>query len=242
MAKPTAEEFLSVVRPALDGGDAEALACAVADRWSARDICCLLGHRDADVRATVVVTLGIVGDRSVVGCLIRCLHDNDVRVNQFAEDALWSIWFRIGNAAAYDTFHQGVMALADDDWDVAISAFEHAVAADPEFAEAYNQLAIAHYLSGDWNASIEACRKTLALMPTHFGAMAGLGHCYAHVGKPQQAIDCYRRALSINPRMAPIREAMRDLQAEQGKSGLVGEIADPMYVHSDVFRSRDTPR
>lgn len=238
MSKPTAEDFLEVVRPAIDSGDADALARAVKRRWTAKQICCLLGHSDSDLRATVVVTLGVVGDRSIVGCLIRCLHDADARVNQFAEDALWSIWFRIGDAAACEPFHRGVMSLAEDDLSAAVEAFEQAVDADPEFAEAYNQLAIAHYLAGDWEASMEACRQTLALMPTHFGAMAGLGHGYAHVGKPRQAIDCYRRALSINPRMAPIREAMRDLQAEQAKTGTSDEIGDIMHVHSNLHRSR----
>ena len=35
-------------------------------------------------------------------------------------------------------------------------------------------------------------------MPFHFGALAGLGHCYAHEGKLVPALRCYEQALAIN--------------------------------------------
>jgi len=36
-------------------------------------------------------------------------------------------------------------------------------------------------------------------MPCHFGAWAGLGHCYAHEGRLAEAVEAYERALEINP-------------------------------------------
>lgn len=212
MGRIQAEVFLEVVTPALNRGDVEALRDEVNLRWSAADLCCLLGHADLDTRRTAVVTLGVVGDRGVVGSLTRCLHDDDAQVHQFAEDALWSIWFRSGKCAAAEEFRAGVMGLTEDDYAAAAQAFNRALDLDPEFAEAYNQLAIAHYLNGEWDASMSACRQVLALMPTHFGAMAGLGHCYAHRGELPQAIDCYRRALAINPRMLQIVDAKQRLE------------------------------
>lgn len=214
MGRIQADEFLRAVTPALDRGDVEALRDEVNRRWQPADLYCLLGHADLDTRRTAVVTLGVVGDRSVVGSLTRCLHDEDPQVHQFAEDALWSIWFRSGKCAAAEAFREGVVGLTEDDFPAAIAAFNHALDLDPEFAEAYNQLAIAHYLGGEWDASMSACRQALALMPTHFGAMAGLGHCYAHRSELPQAIDCYRRALVINPRMSPIADAKQRLEEQ----------------------------
>ncbi|MBB6428257.1 tetratricopeptide repeat protein [Algisphaera agarilytica] len=212
-----ANEFLATVTPALNSGDVEALREVVSDQWKPHDLCGLLRHKELDVRRTAVVTLGVTGDVSVVGCLTRCLHDDDEQVHHFAEDALWSIWFRSGKCAAADQFRAGVTALTEDDYPAAIEAFRAAVDQDPAFAEAYNQLAIAHYLSSEWEASVSACRQVLALMPTHFGAMAGLGHCYAHLGQLRQAIDCYRRALAINPRMSPIADAKARLEHQLAK-------------------------
>lgn len=218
MGRLSADEFLTAVTPALNQGDVETLRDEVDARWTAKELCGLLEHADVDVRRTAVVTLGIVGNRCVVGCLTRCLHDNDEQVHQFAEDALWSIWFRGGKCEAAERFREGSFAVAEDRFDEARHAFEQAIELDPEFAEAHNQLAIVHYLMHDWSASMEACRKALALMPTHFGAMAGLGHGYAHRGELPQAIDCYRRALAINPKTPQIADAKCRLEAQLAKN------------------------
>ncbi|MEM7624872.1 MAG: tetratricopeptide repeat protein [Planctomycetota bacterium] len=213
MGRLSADEFLAAVTPALDAGNVESLRDEVNRRWAASELCGLLRHTDVDVRRTAVVTLGIVGDRGIVGCLTRSLHDSDEQVHQFAEDALWSIWFRGGKPAAAAEFREASIAMAEDRFEEAGAAFEHATELDPDFAEAHNQLAIVRYLQHDWAASMESCRRTLALMPTHFGAMGGLGHGHAHLGQLPQAIDCYRRALAINPNMPKIADAKARLEA-----------------------------
>lgn len=228
MGRPHADEFLQAVTPALNRGDVEALRDVVSQCWVPTDLCELLKHADLDVRRTAVVTLGLVGDRGIVGCLTRCLHDPDDQVHQFAEDALWSVWFRGGKCAAAAKFREGAVALTQDEYDRAIDLFREAASIDPEFAEAHNQLAIAHYLANHWACSMSACRAALALMPTHFGAMAGLGHCHAHRGELPQAIDCYRRALAINPRMPAIADA---------KARLEHQLAENSSAWDDAFNT-----
>ena len=51
-------------------------------------------------------------------------------------------------------------------------------------------------------------------MPIHFGAWAGMGHCHAHQGKLHQAVECYERALSINPHMTQVRQAIAELKGK----------------------------
>jgi len=50
------------------------------------------------------------------------------------------------------------------------------------------QRAIVHYLSERFDESVEDCHRTVSRMPAHFGAWAGMGHCYAHLGKHVEAI------------------------------------------------------
>ncbi|MEM8738287.1 MAG: tetratricopeptide repeat protein [Planctomycetota bacterium] len=239
-----ADEFLTVVAPALERGDPQALGEAVGSRWQPAQVCLLLTHTDPEVRRTAVVTLGIVGGRGEVGALTRCLRDADDQVYQFAEDALWSIWFRTGHADAAALFREGMLALTRDELAEAASRLTAATERDPEFAEAYNQLAIVHYLAGHWEASQAACRRALLLMPTHFGAMAGLGHCYVHHGELRQAIDCYRRALAINPRMPAIVSAKQRLESQLAvdpHAGLANAETDGTVLldfQADPARSR----
>ena len=68
------------------------------------------------------------------------------------------------------------------------------------------------YLRSDWSGAIEASRRVLALTPTHFGALAGLGHCYAHQGNFAAAVESYERALSINPRLLDLKRACARLR------------------------------
>lgn len=209
-----AHQFMRIVRPALESGDASRLADEVKGRWTPRDLCTLLRNPDVDTRRVTAVTLGLVGDCSCVGCLARALHDEDEQVNQMAEHGLWSIWFRAGKPEAAQPFREGVSLLCNESYPQAITKFEEAAGIDPQFAEAFNQCAIAHFFLGQWEASIRDCERAVELMPSHFGAMSGMGHSYAHIGDMRQALRCYRRAIAINPRMPAIARAVRRLQAK----------------------------
>ena len=209
-------EFLKIVRPALEAGDPARLAEEVCQRWTPRQLCELLRHADADIRRVTAVTIGLVGDDTCIGCLIRALHDADEGVNQMAEHGLWAIWFRSGQPAAAKPFSEGVSLLCQEKYAEAMAKFERAIRLDPEFAEAFNQCAIAHFFMGQWEASIEDCRRALALMPSHFGAMSGMGHCHTHLGNLDEALRCYRESVRINPRMTAIADAIERLEANMG--------------------------
>jgi cytochrome c-type biogenesis protein CcmH/NrfG len=52
-------------------------------------------------------------------------------------------------------------------------------------------------------------------MPCHFGAWAGLGHCYAHEGQLAEAVEAYERALAINPHLEGVRQAVEEMRARE---------------------------
>ena len=199
-----AQAFLDVVRPVLSQTDPAALARAVQVRWRPRQIARLLRHDQAEVRRVVAFTLGLVGDETCIGPLTRALHDNDWRVNEMAENALWSIWFRRGDPKAAGPFHRGVRLLENDAYPDAVAQFRQAIDIDPSFAEAFNQCAMAHYFLGQWREAITDACRAVQLEPAHFGAFATLGHCYTQLNDLDRAVQCYRRALRINPRMSAV--------------------------------------
>jgi tetratricopeptide (TPR) repeat protein len=218
------ETFLRIVRPALQTGDAELLAHAVSVRWRASQVCRLLGHTDVDVRRVAAVALGMIGDhKSLVG-LTRALRDPDEQVNEMADFALRSIWNRSGSSRAAEPFRQGVELLARDKFDEAIDKFHEATQIDPSFAEAYNQCAIAHFFVGQWRLCLADSRRTIRLIPAHFGAIAGMGHCFAEMGEFDKALRCYRRALRINPRLGAIAEAISRLEQKVSDPESSGEF------------------
>lgn len=175
------------------------------------ELCDLLGHPDSEKRQLACFVVGLVGDQQVVGCLARCLHDENEHVARFAEHALWSVWFRLGTAKASGLFHEGVAQLSAERYEQAESLFSQAIEADPDFAEAYNQRAIVYHLTDRHRESIRDCKAAVARMPTHFGAVCGMGHGHALLHEPEEALECYRKALAINPNMDAIRDAVHRL-------------------------------
>lgn len=207
------DEFLRVVGPALAHATADELADRVTERWTVQQLCQLLHNESVDVRRIACMTLGLVGDEGAMGCLTAALRDRDSQVNQLAEHALWSLWFQDGTCEARCHFKRGLAALEREDARGAVHWFHRAQRTDPRFAEAYNQCAIAHYLLEEWDASLEACRRTVDLLPIHFGAWAGLGHCHAQAGDLAEAARVYRRALAVNPRMEMIASALHRIES-----------------------------
>lgn len=206
------EEFLQAVQLPLAEGDAEALAQAVKVRWRPKEVTSLLRHEDAEMKRLAAVTLAMVGDLECVGPLTRALHDENWRVHQMAEHALWGIWFRSCKREAIAPFRRGLELLGHEEYEGAIESLNEASTIDPYFSEAYNQCGIAHFMLNQWGACINDCRNAVKVMPCHFGALAGIGHCFVQTGEIERAIKYYRRSLRINPRMPAISRAVNDLQ------------------------------
>ncbi len=181
---------MEAVQPLLEGKDLNGLHKLLKSRWTQEQLTSFLVSRDDDVRKVAALALAYVGGKCCIKAIAAQLHHADPMVNQMAEHALWSIWFRCG--ATEEANHElcrGTKALNRRDFDQAISHFTRAIELDPDFPEAYNQRAIVKYLQERYDESIQDCLRTVELMPCHFGAWAGLGHCHAHVGHLQDAVE-----------------------------------------------------
>ena len=103
----------------------------------------------------------------------------------------------------------------------AMSAQEHALCLDlldevillrPDFAEAWNKRATVYFLQRDYGNSLADIRKTLALEPRHFGALAGLGMILETLGRDEEALRALQRALDLNPQLESVRESVDSLE------------------------------
>ena len=212
------EQFVALVTPLLAGQDLAALVELLRSKWTHGQIAELLHCDNADARKVSAFAFGLVGHKCGVNKLSPLLKDPDPMVHQMAEHALWSLWFRSGTPEANHEVCRGTKAMNRRDFEHALTHFNRAVDLDPSFAEAYNQRAIVHYLSERFEESVEDCHRAVSRMPSHFGAWAGMGHCYAHLGKPAEAIRSYEKALEINPRLEGVRQALDELRAKSSET------------------------
>jgi tetratricopeptide (TPR) repeat protein len=209
------KQFIHAVQPLLERKDLPGLMALLKSRWTYDQLRSLLhSNHHLDAKKIALLAIGLVGEKCCVNELALELRNADPMVNEMAEHALWQVWFRCGTSPANHELARGAQALERRDFPHAITHFNRAVEMCPDFAEGYNQRAIAHYLMEAYEPSIEDCLRAVELMPCHFGALAGMGHCYAHLGRRAEALDAYRRALEVNPHQHCIQQMIEQLTSE----------------------------
>ncbi|HQY87246.1 MAG TPA: hypothetical protein PK402_01220 [Tepidisphaeraceae bacterium] len=208
-------QFVQTIRPLIERRDVHAMVTTIKRNWTLAEVIGLLNSPDCDARKVSALVLGLIGTCNCVRDLARQLHHDDPMVWKMAEHAMWSIWLRAGNEVANEHLTKGMAHLEKKQYQHAINEFSLAIAADPKFAEAFNQRAMAYYLLEDYEQCQADCRTAVTLMPLHFGAWAGLGHCQAGLGDIQGAILSYRKAYAINPHLECVHELLTELQSEQ---------------------------
>ncbi|HWB54975.1 MAG TPA: hypothetical protein VG722_12305, partial [Tepidisphaeraceae bacterium] len=146
--------FVKQVQPLLAAGDPVALRAFLKANWSCPQITELLSCPNCDARKVAALALSLVGTRCCIEGLAKELRDPDPVVNQMAEHALWSVWFRLGTPDANHEVHRGTLSLDRKDYRHAISHFDRAIELDARFAEAHNQRGLAWYLLENYEAAI----------------------------------------------------------------------------------------
>ena len=71
--------------------------------------------------------------------------------------------------------------------DNAVQSLQKAIQLSPDFGPAFYNLSFTYLQIGAIEEALAAARKAIELMPFHFGALAGMGHCLAGLGKPRWA-------------------------------------------------------
>ncbi len=205
--------FWRTVAPLVKSGDICTAEKTVRNCWPQNQLIEFLAESDERITHLATMALGCVGDCAAIDPLSHKLLDPNPEIVRAAEHALWSIWLRAGQPKALRYLKCGCEHLKHGNHETAIEKFTLAIAEDPDFAEAFNQRAIAYYLSGQYEKSIADCRRVLAKIPVHFGALAGMGHCYTQLNQLENARDRYQAALRIHPGMEGIADSLRSVQA-----------------------------
>ena len=112
---------------------------------------------------------------------------------------IWKIWHEIDDPRMTRAFETGVQMMNLGFHSRAIDYFDKVIMEIPNFAEAWNKRATAHFMMGNFDLSMRDISKTLELEPRHFGALDGMGLIFIHLNQPEKAIDIYDKMLEIFP-------------------------------------------
>jgi tetratricopeptide (TPR) repeat protein len=171
-----------------------------------------LKHSDPLTRINSLAWLAEHGAMADQPLLLRHLRDADARVRAVAEQALWLLWSRSGDAAVDQVLAAGIGQMQAGRLEAAIASFGEVIRRRPDFAEGWNKRATAYYLAGDFQRSLADCDEVMKRNRSHFGALSGYGQIYFQLERYDKAIDYWKRALAVNPNLQGLEENIRQVE------------------------------
>lgn len=125
---------------------------------------------------------------------------------------IWAIWRISGEPPVDWMMQESHQFMKMGILDSALGGFTLVTESAPDFAEGWHKRATVHFLLGDFPASIQDIKKTVALEPRHFGAFAGLGLIHLMMGDEKAALKALEKALAINPHLTGTRKKVEELR------------------------------
>lgn len=128
------------------------------------------------------------------------------------EERIWAVWMVSPSDTTNLLMTRVRTAVEHKDLDLAIKLLDGIIAIKPDYVEAWNRRATLYYMKKDYGRAISDIREVLRREPRHFGALSGLGLILQDVGDDKHALEAYRRALEVYPRLQRIPDLVKDLQ------------------------------
>lgn len=185
---------------------------AVSENYMVPTLARLAVGGDRVTRRAAMLALGFLGsfdENRIVG---RALRDPDRAVRLIAENGIREIWRRDGADEHQKRLDRLVRLSGAGEFQRTIALATELIEECPWYAEAWNQRAIAYFHLGDYECSANDCQQTLELNPYHFAAAVGMGQCYLEQGDGRAALECFHRALEINPALEAVRMQVQYLR------------------------------
>lgn len=195
----------SIYEAYLTHEDSERFIREVRERYFTASLERLAESGGLQSRRAAALAIGHIGTYASNSVLGRLMRDSDRCVRMIAENGIRDLWMRDGDVAHQDRLDEIVQLNLDHSFKQVVDKATTLIDDAPFFAEVWNQRAIALFQLKEYDESANDCHQTLEINPYHFGAAVGMGHCYLELGDGFGALDCFRRAIKLNPDMDEVR-------------------------------------
>lgn len=138
---------------------------------------------------------------------------------QSLEAAIWEQWIMVPDPGQRDLMLRGMAEMQRRELKASVETFTTLIGMAPDLSEAWNKRATAHWLMGNFKASLADICETVKREPRHFGAWSGLGMIRAEMGENGRAVAAFELARKWNPHIAGIDGEIERLKALGGVAG-----------------------
>jgi tetratricopeptide (TPR) repeat protein len=198
-------QLLDLYEKYLDNQDSAGYINQVSAHYSQGTLQRLARHAFREVRRAAILALGFLGDYQSNHTMGHALVDDDRTVRTLADNGIRSVWTRVGSAQDRQELAEIMRLNAAHQYKDVIARAGKLIERSPWFAEAWHQRAIAHYGLGRLADAIRDCHEVLEINPYHFIAATSMGQAYLELENHVSALECFRRALRLNPDLEAVR-------------------------------------
>ncbi|KAB8335692.1 tetratricopeptide repeat protein [Brasilonema bromeliae] len=138
-------------------------------------------------------------DSLFINSLLEDLKNPDETVRDEATRKIWRIWFQQKGVHGLEVIERSQKFIDSGKITEAEAVLTELVNDQPDFAEAWNRRAFLYYTNCEYRKSLADCQMVVKINPIHFGALHGMGLCFAAMGEYREAIRAFHRALEIQP-------------------------------------------
>jgi tetratricopeptide (TPR) repeat protein len=131
---------------------------------------------------------------------------------KYVENRIWSMWIATDSDTTTLLMSRVKTAVDAKDLDLGIKLLSAIIDIRPDYIEAWNRRATLYYQKRDFDRSIADIEQVLKREPRHFGALSGLGMIFQEIGDDKHALEAFRRALAVYPRLERIPELVKQLK------------------------------
>lgn len=130
------------------------------------------------------------------------------------------IWLHSGSATVDLLMNRAMNAISEKKLPLAIRLLDAIVELAPDYAEAWNRRAYAHFSNSDVERALGDLRRTLALDANHFKALEGLSQILREIGQKKGALKAMRQLLEVHPFWPGAQQAVDELEREVDGQGI----------------------
>ena len=127
------------------------------------------------------------------------------------ENRIWAVMLVTKSDTANLLMTRVKTAVEAKDLDLAIKLLNGLIEIKPDYVEAWDRRATIYYMKKDYGHALSDIAQVLAREPRHFGALSGLGLILQNIGDDKHALEAYRRALAVYPRLQRIPDVVKTL-------------------------------
>jgi hypothetical protein len=120
-------------------------------------------------------------------------------------------WLQSGSDTADLLMQRALIAMKKKNNTLALQLLDKVVFLEPAWPEVWNKRATVRYFADDPDGAVADIAQVLSREPRHFSALVGLGFILRQAKQDKLALQVFRHALKINPRLTDITTIIEKL-------------------------------